>query len=296
MNTAATTYAQTQADTFRSSLQYLIDAQNAAKLADQQALETEYQSLVDQLNQSKTSVQTNYAQGAEEAYVNKMLAQKQLNNNLSSLGLSTQGFGVSQKLANENSYSSNLADLMSTRNTSLQDIANNVATADSNYATNLSSLNSDYSNQYLSLLQDIESQVQSKYDTSYSNYVANQQYKDALKQQAIENAQTWASINASKAPVFKGGNPTETPLTINSEDSSTNINLRLASVAKLKSSLSTPAFDWLAKYASQNGDLVTAVNGRSVSLSDLKTAMTSAYAAGSMSYEDVTAIINNYVS
>ena len=48
-----------------------------------------------------------------------MLAGKQLEQNLSQMGLNTQGFGVTQQMLNENSYGQTVGNLAMDRNTTL---------------------------------------------------------------------------------------------------------------------------------------------------------------------------------
>lgn len=46
-------------------------------------------------------MQTQFASDSQAAYINKMLAGKQIGQNLSQLGLNTSGFGVGQQYINE---------------------------------------------------------------------------------------------------------------------------------------------------------------------------------------------------
>jgi hypothetical protein len=201
MNNEANKYAQQQADTFRNSLQYLIDQQNQQKLIDEQTATSRYQNLLTQINQQIDPINTQYKNDAQQAYINKMLGSKEIEANLSQMGLNTQGFGVTQQALNESSYGSNLNALKINRNETLQNLENQATNATGEYNTDLLSLSSDYSGRLSELMQAIESQVASKYDTTYDNYVKNQQYKDALKQQAEQNKLSWYNAYTSRKSV-----------------------------------------------------------------------------------------------
>ena len=119
-------------NTFKNSLQYLIEQQNQQKMLDQQALTQRYTNLVSQINQQKTPIQQRYSQDTQGAYVNKMLAGKQLEQNLSQMGLNTQGFGVTQQMLNENSYGQTVGNLAMDRNTQLQNLQNQILNTQGN--------------------------------------------------------------------------------------------------------------------------------------------------------------------
>lgn len=188
MNEEAKTYATTEADTFRNSLQYLIEQQNQQQLLTEQAASQRYQNLLNQINQQKQPIQQQYQIDAQQAYINKMLAQKQTESNLSRLGLNTQGFAIGQLAQNENAYASNLNALKINKNQMLQNIANQGVNATGEYNANMLDLGADNQRKLLELLQTIEAQVNNKYNNTYAAAVANQEYNDAMKQQAYERA------------------------------------------------------------------------------------------------------------
>ena len=56
----ATNYAKSQADIFKQSLQYLVDAQNQQKMLDEQALSQRYTNLVNQVNQKRLPIEQQF--------------------------------------------------------------------------------------------------------------------------------------------------------------------------------------------------------------------------------------------
>lgn len=184
----ALNYAQQQADTFKNSLQYLIEQQNQQKMLDQQALTQRYTNLVNQINQQKTPIQQRYSQDTQGAYVNKMLAGKQLEQNLSQMGLNTQGFGVTQQMLNENAYGQTLGNLAMDRNTQLENLQNQLLNTQGQQQADLYSLDATYASRLADLNKYITESTQQKYNTEYARKLDEIRYQDQLKQQAADNA------------------------------------------------------------------------------------------------------------
>lgn len=188
-------YAKKQSEAFQSSLQYLINEQNEQKKAAQQLVSQNYTNMINKLNQSKVPLEETYEQNARQAYINKMLAGKQLDSSLSRLGLDTTGFGLSQQLANENQYSANLNQLALDKAQGLREIENSITNAEGQQVADLLNLDVEYANKLNELNKYISEQVQNKYNTEYNRFFTNKQYEDALKQQEIENQQSWLQLN-----------------------------------------------------------------------------------------------------
>ena len=179
--------AQGAANTFKNSLQYLVDAQNQQKLLDEQAATQRYQNLLTQINQQRDPIQQQYAQDSQGAYINKMLAGKQIGQSLNQLGLNTQGFGVSQMLQNETSYGQNLNQLTLGRNQAVREIDNQVINATGDYNASQLELSSSYAGRLAELQKYIGEQTQSKYNTVYGQLADAKAYEDQLAQIAWEN-------------------------------------------------------------------------------------------------------------
>lgn len=219
--------AQTSADAFKNSLQYLIDAQNQQRLLDQQAAAQRYQNLLEQINQQKNPLQQQFATDTQAAYINKMLAGKQVNQNLSQLGLNTGGFGVGQQLQNETAYGQNVNQLILGRNAALQDIENQAVNATGEYGATQTELESTYAARLAELNKYITEATQNQYNTVYNQMTQAKQYQDSLAQLAWENdynnrvlteQKRQANMNNSGGGFgggFGGGTPTATQIKTN---------------------------------------------------------------------------------
>lgn len=179
--------AQSTANTFKNSLQYLVDAQNQQKLLDEQSSSQRYQNLLNQINQQRVPLQEQYAADTQSAYINKMLAGRQIGQQLNQLGLNTQGFGVSQMLQNETSYGQNLNQLTLGRNQAVREIDNQVINATGDYNASQLELSSSYAGRLAELQKYIGEQTQSKYNTVYGQLADAKAYEDQLAQIAWEN-------------------------------------------------------------------------------------------------------------
>lgn len=201
----ATDYAQQRAEVFKNELQFLIDKQNEEKKNAQQLVTQNYENMINQLNQGRVPIEQQYQENARQAYVNKMLAGKQLEGDLTRLGLDTTGFALSQKISNENQYSANLNQLALDRAAGLRGIDDKITNAQGQMAADLLKTNIDYDARMNQLNQYINERVEEKYADEYARFMQNRQYEDQLKQQEIENQQKWASINNSYVTNNFGG-------------------------------------------------------------------------------------------
>lgn len=183
----ATDYAKQQADVFKNSLQYLIDQQNEQKKNAQQLVTQNYENMINQLNQSKVPIEEQYKENARQAYVNKVLAGKKLESDLTRLGLDTTGFALTQKIYNENQYSANLNQLALDRAAGLRGVDDDIANARGQLASDLLKVEVDYADRLTQLNQYINNQVNDKYNDAYDMFFTNKQYEDKLKQQEWEN-------------------------------------------------------------------------------------------------------------
>lgn len=182
-NDLATAYANQKKAEYEKSLSYLTtDAQNANNAAIQ-AINTQYDNLVNQINNQKTDVYNAYDENSQQAYVNKLLAGRQLNNTLSQLGIQTTGAGVQAYNDNEIAYGKNLGLLQKTRDEGLRNIANQVTESEGKRQVALQQQNADYLNTLASINQKKQSMIDDYYNREYANYLADLQYQDQLAMQ-----------------------------------------------------------------------------------------------------------------
>lgn len=205
----ATEYAQKQSDAFRESLQYLIDEQNKQKLAAQKLINTTYGNTVNQINAQRGNITQDYTTGAEQAYVNKMLAGQSTAQKLSQMGLTNSGFGLSAQADVENVYSSNLNDLLLQKQAATRDLDTNIANVEAQKVAEIASTNLSYDDKLLALRQTINQQVDDKYNTAYQQAYNERAYQDQLKQQDFENRMTQANYNLNYQNTFGDNEPVD---------------------------------------------------------------------------------------
>jgi len=178
--------AQDAANTYARTLQQLIDSQNQQKLLSEQAASQRYQNLINQINQQRQPIQQQFEADSQAAYINKMLAGKQINQTLNQLGLNTQGFGVSQQAANETAYGQNINQLLLSRNQAYQNLDNQITNVTGEYNASRSELEATYAQRLADLQKYIAEATQNYYNTTYSQLLSARQYQDQLAQQAWE--------------------------------------------------------------------------------------------------------------
>lgn len=139
------------------------------KIAEQQknALQQSQQLATNQINAQKDDVLQSYNDNARQVYINKMLGQKNVEQELSQAGLNTTGIVNSAYSNLENAYGNNLANLQTARDKSINDINKQVNDTNLQYAIKQSELLADIENAKLDL-------------QKYGNELAYQKYQDAL--------------------------------------------------------------------------------------------------------------------
>lgn len=183
----ATNYANNAKQEYEKSLSYLTTDIKNQQALDQSALQQKYDNLLTQINRQNDVINKQYESDAQAAYINKMLANKALDTSLSQLGVDTQGFGVNQRLLNENAYGQNLAALQQTRAEGLQGVADKATDTMADYNVASTQLNSDYLAKLSAMNQYIQEQANAYQQNQYTNYLNDLKYQDALKQQEYEN-------------------------------------------------------------------------------------------------------------
>ena len=139
------------------------------KIAEQykQGLQNQEQQALNQINAQRDTVLNNYNDSARQAYINKMLASKNVEQELSQRGLNTSGLVGSAYANVENAYSSNLANLQANRDNSIRDIDNKVLNTQLEYDVQ--------ENQLLGEIENAKLELQ-----KYGNELAYQRYQNAL--------------------------------------------------------------------------------------------------------------------
>lgn len=186
--TASKNYAKNAQDAYEQSLSYLLTGLDEAKIADQNAANIRYENLITKIRQQLPGIQQQFEKNAKAAYINKQQSLQQIDADLSRLGVNTQGFGVTQRLLNENAYGQAYGQVLTDYNNNLRDIANQEVNALGDLNADLADLDAAYAKDRLDTQKYIGEQGRDIYNIEYKNYYNDLQYQDNLKQQAWENA------------------------------------------------------------------------------------------------------------
>ena len=162
-------YANTAKSDYEKSLSYLTTNAANQEALTEKSLQEKYTNLLDQINRQTSGVQNTYSDSVRQAYIDKMLTGKTLDTTLSQMGLDTQGFGVAQQLANENSFGQAKSSALDTRSTALTAIGNKATDTQSQYNQSLLSQQSDYAGQLSDLQKYIGAQGLNVYNQQYAN-------------------------------------------------------------------------------------------------------------------------------
>ena len=163
----ANAYAQTQTANMGNENNALLSQYEKIAEQQKQALTNQQQLATNQINAQKTDVMDAYNANARQAYINKMLGQKSVEQELSQAGLDTTGTLGTAYSNLENTYGNSLATLQANRDKSINEINRQVNESNLQYAIRESQLLADIENAKLEL-------------QKYGNELAYQRYQDAL--------------------------------------------------------------------------------------------------------------------
>lgn len=153
----------------QSAIEEAYAAQRRAELERQQAQ-------IGQINNLRPEYNQQAEMTAQQAYINKMLAEKGLNEKLAANGLSGTGVSESAKISNENNYGNSLNQTLQARDDALRGLDNQIQAVQSGGNANLSAIEAAYQQQVLNA---IEQQRQEEWQMK--------QYQDAMAQQQWQN-------------------------------------------------------------------------------------------------------------
>lgn len=163
----ADAYAKSQTANTGTETQALLDQYNKAAQAQQDALNQRQELAVNQINAQKDDVLEAYHKNARQAYINKMLGQKNVQQQLSQAGLNTTGVMNSAYSNLENTYGNSLSTLQASRDKNINDINRQVNDTNMQYDIQRNELLSNIENARLDL-------------QKYGNELAYSRYQDAL--------------------------------------------------------------------------------------------------------------------
>ena len=218
--------AKRYSDTLKQNNQYLIDQLNQSKKNTLDQLQSQQNNAIYNLNTNKASINQTATDNAKQINVAKLMALKSNQEAMNRAGLGTQGLVGSQVNQINNDYGTNLTNILNQRTNDLRELEKQKNNTLLTYDTNRLNLENEYGNNLANLQQSINDKALSQYNTVYQNYLSSKQqeyenqqaelarqeairqYNENLalqksqleyqkQQDAIANAQKWASINNS---------------------------------------------------------------------------------------------------
>ena len=139
--------------------QAMLDAIEAQIAAAQAKYQAQIDSAVRELEYQKTGINDQFGTGAQQAYINKMLAQRDLPQQLASTGI-TGGLTESSMIGLENDYMNNYNDLLKEKNRSTNEVDLNIANVRANGAAAMQEAAANYQAQMAQLAYQFELQQQ----------------------------------------------------------------------------------------------------------------------------------------
>lgn len=217
--------AKQYADAIRQNSQASIDQLNQSKSNALAQLQEQQNNALYNLNTNKSTINSTTEENARQLDIARMLALKSNQQSLNRAGLGTQGIVGSQVNSINNNYNTNLASVLNEQATALKDLEKSKNDTITQYNTNKLNLETEYGNNLTNLQQSIDDKALNQYNTVYNNILAlkqqeyenqqnelaqqeairqyNEQFEYQKQQDAVANAQKWASINASKNNSYK---------------------------------------------------------------------------------------------
>lgn len=204
-NELATAYATNKRKDYENSLAYLTNDVNTANTAAINAINSQYDAAAKQLKAQEGDVTSAYEKNANQAYLNKLMAGREIGSSLSELGLANSGAGLQAQLNNATAYGQNLASLQDTRDTGLRDIANQINASEDARRAALLNQNTTYQNELANANIKKQSLLDAYYAQEYNNYLNDLMYQDKLRQQEFENSLSMASTYGGGGGYYGGG-------------------------------------------------------------------------------------------
>lgn len=186
----AEAYAQSQTANNTNDTNALLAQYEKIAEQQKQALAGQQELAVNQINAQRDDVMQTYNDNARQAYINKMLGQKSVGQQLAQAGLSTTGV-VSDAYSNlENAYGNNLATLQASRDKTINDINRQVNDTNLQYSIKQNELLADIENARLELQKYGNELAYKKYQDALNNYMNFTNY-DYQKQQDALAQSNW---------------------------------------------------------------------------------------------------------
>lgn len=183
----AVNYANQKKNELQNYLNQMLQQQQQAYANQQQALDLQKQNTMNQINAQTPIIEQNALQNSREAFVNKMLGNKSVNQQLAQAGLSTTGAVGTAQANVENQYSQNLGNIQLAKQNQLRDLENQKLNVNNEYAQRLLELQGRQNADKLNMIKYGAESQRNAYNDAYAQYMDNLRRQDAIKQQEYIN-------------------------------------------------------------------------------------------------------------
>lgn len=174
--------AKKYSDAIKTNNQYLIDQLNQSKQNTMNQLQQQQDNAIYNLNTNKATINQTATDNAKQLNVAKLLALKSNEQAMNRAGLGSQGVVGSQVNAINNDYGTNLTNVLNQKTSDLRNLEKEKNNTLLTYNTNRLNLENQYGNNLANLQQAINDKALDQYNNVYNNYLA-------YKQQEYENEQ-----------------------------------------------------------------------------------------------------------
>lgn len=174
--------AKKYSDNIKNSNQYLIDQLVTNKQNSLNQLEQQNKNDMYNLNTNKATIDRTASENAKQLNIARLMALKDNQESLNRAGLGTQGVVGSQVNSINNSYGTDLTNILNQKSDSMRELEKQRQALLLNYNTNRTNVENEYGNNLATLQKEINDKALSQYNTMYASYLAQ-------RQQAYENEQ-----------------------------------------------------------------------------------------------------------
>lgn len=174
--------AKKYSDNIKNSNQYLIDQLVTNKQNSLNQLEQQNKNDMYNLNTNKATIDRTASENAKQLNIARLMALKDNQESLNRAGLGTQGVVGSQVNSINNSYGTDLTNILNQKSDSMRELEKQKQALLLNYNTNRTNVENEYGNNLAALQKEINDKALSQYNTMYASYLAQ-------RQQAYENEQ-----------------------------------------------------------------------------------------------------------
>lgn len=219
-------YAQSQTANTSNEVNNLLANYEKVANAQKEALAQQKQLAQNNIDYQRNLVNEDYISQARQAYVNKMLGNKNVQQQLSQAGLNTSGIVASAYANLENSYGNNLANLQTSRNNSMRDLDKQYNDNQLQYAIKENELLSEIEQAKIEYQKYGNELAYSRYQDALNNYLTFAQYEYQKERDKVADQQWQANYDLSKkakATSSSGGKSSSKKSNSTSKQSTNNI-------------------------------------------------------------------------